>query len=412
MTGNIATKRKTCRGCGGGNLRMFLNLGRMPLAGGYLNKGSRGKERRFPLKVYFCPNCGLVQILDVINPQILFKKYYYISSVIKSMDEHFQKYYVYLKKKYLNRKNASLLEFGSNDGVLLKYFLKDKDIKAVGVDPSENVTKMAKKIGCDVHLGYFNTQTALSLYKKYGKFDVVTGSNVFAHTDNIDEILYAADLLLKEGGHFIIEVHYLLDLIEKFQFDTVYHEHLSYYSLTSLKNIFAQYGFKLIDVVHLEMHGGGIRAVAVRSTTKTKESPELKKYLRKEKELTTLRLLKFQEKVDRQREKIRKLMRQLKRQHKKVVGYGAAGRGTILLNYCGIDRKHLKYVVDVSPLRQGKLMPGVRIPIYPLEKLRKRPSDYVLVIAWNYFDSILSQEKELMRRGVKFIKPLPEVSIV
>ena len=411
----IISHRNNCRGCFSKNLKCFLDLGTMPLAGGFLKKNQIVNEVKIPLKVYFCKNCGLVQILDVVDPTVLFKNYFYISSVIKSLSDHFKEYSQFLKRNYLKKNGSQLLEFGSNDGVLLQYFMNNKNIKTLGIDPSVNVSKIARKKGLNVIVDYFSQKSALKINQKYGLMDVVTGSNVFAHVDDIHEIINAAKILLKENGVFIVEVHYLLDLRKKFQYDTIYHEHLCYYSVYALKNIFELEDLKIVDVQRLSMHGGGIRVIATKKSSRLKVSENVKKIINNElknglNKFTSFK--KFASKIVSHKEKLQKLLLKIKKQKKTIVGYGASGRGTTLLNYCNIDTKILDYIVDLSPLRAGMLMPGVHIPIFHPEKSRKNPPDYFLVLAWNYFDSILQQEKKLKSKGVKFIIPFPKIKVI
>lgn len=405
----MISHRKNCRGCFSKKITKFLDLGSMPLAGGFLKKNEIKKEKKFPLRVYYCEECGLVQILDIIDPAILFKNYFYLSSVIKSLSEHFRNYAKFLKSDYLKDPSAKLLEFGCNDGVLLQY-LKDRD--AFGVDPSHNVSKIAKAKKLRVWTNYFNQKSAKKIMDEIGKVDVVTGSNVFAHVDDIHEIIKAAKIILNPKGVFIIEVHYLKDLLDKFQYDTIYHEHLCYYSVSALKDIFAKVNMKIIDVVHLDMHGGGIRVVAVDKLSRRREKKSVSEFLKREKNVNLARLKMFGKYCHQHKERLTSLLNEIKRKKNKIVGYGAPGRGTILLNYCKIGKKFLDYIVDVSPLRSGMLMPGVHIPIVFPQVARKNPPDYFLVLAWNYARSILEQEKKLRKKGVKLIIPFPKIRII
>ena len=415
MNKKIIKKRNNCRGCFSKNIFNFLDLGNMPLAGGFLKKKDIIKEKKFPLKIYFCKNCGLVQILDVINPKILFEEYFYVSSVIKSLSLHFKKYAEFLKKNYLISKSSQLLEFGSNDGVLLQHFKNSKKVKAYGIDPSKNVSKIAQNKGLNIIVDYFTQKSAKKLLKKYGKMDVVSGSNVFAHADDIHEIIKAGKILLKNNGVFIIEVHYLYDLLKDFQYDTLYHEHLSYYSISSLNIILKLGGLKIIDVQHLAMHGGGVRVICAFENSDIKVKPSVSRFIKNEIKYKLNKLetyLKFERLCKKHKEKLFKLLKNIKRSGKSIVGYGAPGRGTTLLNYCNINTNILDYIVDASPLRTGKYMPGVHIPIYNIKKGRKNPPDYFLVLAWNYLSSILEQENKLVKKGVRFIIPFPKIKII
>ena len=401
--------KKFCRGCFGKNIVKFLDLGAVPLAGGFLKKNEIKREKKYPLKVYCCEECGLVQILDIIDPAVLFKKYFYLSSVIKSLSEHFRIYAKYLKREYLKKPSSRLLEFGCNDGVLLQY-LKDK--QAYGIDPSRNVSEIARKKGFKVWTGYFNQKFARKILGEIGRMDIVTGSNVFAHIDDIHEIIKAAKIILKPEGVLIVEVHYLKDLLEKFQYDTIYHEHLCYFSVGALKKMFETEKMRIIDVIHLDMHGGGIRVVVANVNSSHKEKKSVSDFMKKEKDINLRRLKNFGKHCQKHRKRLISLLSQIKKRNQRIVGYGAPGRGTILLNYCGIGKNFLDYIVDVSPLRSGRLMPGVHIPIKNPDFARKNPPDYFLVLAWNYTSSILRQEKELVKKGVKFIIPFPKIKIV
>lgn len=406
----IYRKRNNCRGCGSKKIFKFLDLGEMPLAGGFLSSEKEAKkELKFPLDVYYCKNCGLTQILTIIDPSVLFKNYFYISSVIKSLSEHFKEYAEFLKKNYLKEDSSKLLEFGCNDGVLLQYL---EGTKSYGIDPSDNVSKIAKKKGLNVRTGFFNQESAKKILKGIGKVDVVTGSNVFAHVDDIHEIVKAAKLILKPDGVFIIEVHYLKDLLDKFQYDTIYHEHLCYYSIKALKKIFSIDDMKIIDVIHLEMHGGGIRVVAANKESSLRKKKSVSGFLSGEKDINFNRLKKFGKFCEKHKRQLVSLLGKIKKKNQTIVGYGAPGRGTILLNYCNIGKNFLDYIVDVSPLRAGKLMPGVHVPIVGLQAARENPPDFFLVLAWNYALSILEQEKQLSGKGVKFIIPFPKIRIL
>lgn len=405
----MITHRKKCRGCFSKKVVVFLDLGKVPLAGGFISNEGIKKERKFSLKVYFCKECGLVQILDVVDPSVLFKNYFYVSSVIKSLSEHFEEYAKFLNKKYLKAPNSKLLEFGCNDGVLLQYL---KKTKSYGIDPSNNVSKIAKKKGLNVWTGFFDQKSAKKILNKIGKVDVVTGSNVFAHVDDIHEIIKASKIILKSEGVFIIEVHYLKDLLDKFQYDTIYHEHLCYYSVTALKKIFSIEDMKIIDVIHLKMHGGGLRVIVANKNSNLKKKKSVVRFLEDERDIDLDRLRGFSEYCKKHKKQLVSLLSKIKKRNKSIVGYGAPGRGTILLNYCDIGNNFLDYVVDVSPLRAGKLMPGVHVPIYSPEKARKIPPDYFLVLAWNYEEYILKNEEKLKKKRVKFIIPFPKIKIL
>ena len=377
-------KRDSCRGCFGKDLHVFLDLGDVPLAGGYLSEDQLDKNQKFPLKVSYCNSCGLVQIQDFIDPSVLFGKYLYSSSVIKSLSEHFYEYANFLKNNFLNKQHAKLVEFGCNDGVLLQYFKDEKNIEAYGVDPSPNISKLASDKGFHIYNDYFNSVTSRKIFNDIGEVDVVTGSNVFAHVDDIHEIIRASKSLLKCNGIFVVEVHYLGTLLDQFQYDTIYHEHLCYYSVTALRNIFALHNLKIVDVKALSMHGGSIRVISTQMESWREINLSVDEFIRREENITLELLNNFQVKVDSHREELSKLLKRCKSSGKRLVGYGASGRGTMLLNHCGIDKSILDYVVDISPLRIGLYIPNVNLSIMSPLVARENKPDMFLLLAWNY----------------------------
>lgn len=410
---NTLIHRINCRGCLSLNIVKFLDLGKMPLAGGFLDKNQIPDEKRFDLSVYFCRNCSLVQIIDVVPPNILFEKYQYISSVIKSLSDYFKEYAAFLQTKQYLPSEGFLVEFGCNDGVLLEC-LSDSNIGILGVDPSKNVSEMGRQKGLPIITDYFTVPVAEMIKKKNGKADVVTGSNVFAHTDDIHEIVKAAKTLLKNDGVFIVEVHYIVDLLNDCQYDTIYHEHLLYYSVHALNYIMTHHNLKLINVVRTKMHGGAIRVIAARQNSKWRPESSVEEILslEKEKQITSEKTyINFGEHARAHAEKLKSLLLSLKKKGNTISGYGAPGRGTILLNYAKIGNDILGYIIDASPLRAHKYMPGVHTPIHSHDYFKKNPTDYSLMLAWNYKDYIFSQEKEYIANGGKFIIPFPYISI-
>jgi len=410
---NLVNFRNDCRVCGNKKIKKIIDLGNMPLAGGFIKKiNAKKKEIKVPLICYYCDKCNLLQVKDSINSNILFDDYNYSSSTIPSLRLHFHDYAEKIKKKFKSKKEVKLLEFGSNDGVLLKKFIGNKKFTCLGVDPAINISKLAKQNGVNVYLGNFDTNAALEIKKKYGKFDYITGSNVFAHIDDIHSVVLAAKELLENNGTFVTEVHYLPNLIELNQYDFIYHEHLNYYTLKSLVMLFKIHKLKLINAEMISTHGGSIR-VSVTPNLSKNISLKVKKILQSEKKINNKYFDKFNENILVQRKQINQMLNSLILSKKKIIGYGASGRGTILLNYCNIDRKSLDYIVDESPLRAGKLMPGVKLPIFSMDYFKKNNAkvDYVLIIAWNYTNSIIKKVKKI-NKNIKFIVPFPYPHII
>ena len=385
----------------------------MPLAGGFVSKlNLKKKEIKVPLIVHFCENCLLLQVKDSVTDKILFKNYKYSSSTIPSLQDHFKSYSEKIKKQFYKKKSVKLLEFGANDGVLLLNFKNDKKYFCLGVDPAKNIAKLGKKKNLNYFVGLFNKNNAKKLKKKFGEFDFITGSNVFAHIDDIHSVVQASKQLLNSDGDFVTEVHYLPNLISLNQYDFIYHEHVNYYTLTSLMKLFDMHDMNLYKFEKIKTHGGSIRVYVSLNKTK-KKSHKLLEMIEAEKRINKSYFKRFIKKSINQKNNLKKLLINLRNQKKSVVGFGASGRGTILLNFCKIDKNLVECIIDESPLRYGKYMPGVKIPIknfnYFLNK--NKEIDYILIIAWNYSLSVIKKVKRINDK-IKFIIPFPFPKIV
>jgi SAM-dependent methyltransferase len=392
----------TCRGCDSEELELFLDLGNMPLAGGFLaNAEALAEEALYPLPVYVCRVCGLVQIREMIDPEILFQNYSFSSSTIGPLVQHFEAYAKWLQEELTPR---FVVEFGCNDGILLAP-LGQLGIKTCGVDISKNITDIARNRGLDVITGYFDEATAEVIKRQCGQADVVTGSNAFAHNDKPETILQAARQLLKPDGHLCLEVMYAGDLLEMLQWDTLYHEHLTFYCLNTLQTLLHRYGFYIVDAVRLPMHGGSLR-VAASPNPDEPARPGVGEILAYEAErglADPTTWINFGRHIGRKIEIVQKTLQALSRTHR-IWGYGAAGKATLWVNACQMT--YLEAMVDASPLRAGKFMPGTHTPIVFPSELQKNPPDYIFVTAWNYADLIRS--KETWYNGV-WITPLPDL---
>jgi len=398
----MTMRRTTCRGCDSGKLRQFLDLGMMPLAGGFLpNEEAAVHERFYPLSVHVCEACGLVQILEVVSPEVLFQDYSFSSSTIGPLVQHFEDYANWLNAKLRPR---IVVEFGCNDGVLLAP-LEKLGIKAIGIDISHNITEMARGKGLDVITCYFDETTADTILARVGAVDVVTGSNVFAHNDNPAHILEAAKRVLKPGGHLCLEIMYAGDLLESLQWDTLYHEHLTFYSLSSLKALLDRHSFQVVHAERIPMHGGSLRVLAILGEQATVQPSVsgLLDYEKATRQTDPSMWLDFGERAHRKIQVVAETFGDLSHQSR-IVAYGAAGKATLWVNACKMT--YLEAVVDASPLRAGKLMPGTHTRIVYPDALRNNPPDYIFVTAWNYAKHI--QAKENWYKGI-WSTPLPEL---
>jgi len=404
-------QNRKCRICGNPKLEKILDLGDTPPANSFLSKKNlKRKESKFPLVLVFCDKCSLVQLGHSVDPKVLFQNYHYNTGASKPLVNHFQNMAEEISKKYLNGKDDLLVEFGSNDGVLIGT-LKDRH-RVLGVDPASNVAKLAKERGVETITDYFGKQSAKKITKKFGNAKVIVANNVFAHIDDVHDVLKGVDILLHNDGHFIFECHWVGNLIGQGGFDQIYHEHLFYYSLHSLRVLLDTMDFVIKDVKLVPIHGESLRVYAGKSG---RSNVMVKEFLIREKEMGLTKKETYQnfgEKVESNKEKLTDLLEALKRLGKKIVGYGAPGKSTTLLNYLNIGPKTLDFITDTTSSKQGTYTPGTHIPVVHPEILMREKPDYILLLSWNYADAILEKEKELRKRGVKFIIPVPEVRIL
>jgi methylation protein EvaC len=353
-----------------------------------------------------CRDCTLMQISEVVDPDIIFAGYSYASSTTHTLSSHFARMARDLVALGVTHHDL-VLEFGCNDGVLIRP-LRHLGVKAVGVDPSDVARRASEAEGWPLVPGYFDAASASQVLSTYGRAKVVVANNVFAHIDDLDGTMSVVSDTLRQDGFFVIEVHYQGDLIRDFQFDTVYHEHLCYYSLSSLITLLDRFDFSVIGVHPIPIHSGSIRVVAAPKSANRPVSDDVARTLVAE---TNWDVAHFVAGVQRRCLTLRKLIQDLRSSGRSIVGYGAAGRATVLLNYCQFGPKLIDYVVDMSPLRHGRLVPGVRVPVCPPATFHDRYPEYALMTAWNYETEIVKKEHEFLEAGGRFIIPLPEVRI-
>jgi len=388
--------RNKCRICNCSGIIEFLNLGNLPLANNLLLSIDEKKET-FPLSLAFCPECYLVQLTNVISPDKLFKNYLYSSSTIKTLDNHFKDLSNILKHKYGLNNKSFVIDIGSNDGILLKHW-KEHGIKYIGIEPSTNLSKIANDNDLTTINDYFNIKSALKIRKTYGRVNIITLSNVFAHIDNIKDTLISFNILLKKNGVVVIEVPYVFDMLDNLTFDLIYHEHLSYFSVTSLNKLFSDNGFKIVDIEHIDIHGGSIRVYITRKESDFDGGLTWNNYLHYEKtrDVNNLNIYdNFSKIVYNLRDIIREDLMNYK-EGTMLVGFGAPAKCTTLLNFLGEDvSKTIKYIIDESEFKRGKYVPGVRIPILGLDSLLAYPQpDIIIVFAWNYLEEIKNKSLE------------------
>lgn len=415
MPKSLVKKVKHCRMCKNKNLKRFLFLGDMPSVNNFLTAYQLNElEHKFPLTVCYCGDCGMVELEEVVNPEYMFKNYVYISSFSKTMLAHFGDLATFLVEKFGLNSGTLVTEIGSNDGTLLKFF-KTAGVPLLGVDPAKNLAKLANDNGIETWDDFFSTKLAQRMVREKGHASVIIGTNVFAHIDDLDKVLKGLDIALSEDGVFVAEFPYLMNLIEGLQFDTIYHEHLSYFSLKPLIHLFSRFGFEMFDVQRIPVHGGSIRIFVSRSKAKRTLSKSLKELLDLEEKVGLYdprALKKFAKEVQTIKKDLRKLLISLKKDGKRVAGFGAPAKGNILLNYCEIDNRLLSYVTDNIPYKQGLYTPGTHLQVFPEEKIKEDKPDYLLLLPWNFKEEILSKLTDFRRSGGRIIVPIPRVTVL
>ena len=408
----IASQPTACRSCGYTELKNVLSLGRTPLANALLTTQQLSEpEGTYPLELVFCPHCSLVQITETVPPEKLFREYVYLSSFSETMLRHAEALStVLIGSKHLGA-DSLVVEVASNDGYLLRYY-KRAGVPVLGIEPATNIARVAEQRGIQTICDFFNDDLAVELVGEGYKADVIHAHNVLAHVPDLNGFVRGLRHLLKEAGTIVIEVPYVKDMIDRCEFDTVYHEHLSYFSLTALNALFARNDLTIQKLERLPIHGGTLRVYAGHEPTQDESVVQL---LHEEKEhgLGELNFYSgFGAMVERLRDELVTLLRDLKAQDKRIAVYGASAKCTTLLNYCGLGRETLDYVVDRSSVKQGLYTPGTHLKIHAPEKLLEDMPDYVLLLTWNFADEILEQQSEYRQRGGRFIVPVPEVKVV
>jgi SAM-dependent methyltransferase len=411
-----AIMRPSCRFCGASLRHPFVDLGTSPLANSYLTSAQLNQmEPFYPLYVYVCERCFLVQLEEFASPEQLFGDYAYFASYADSWLCHAWRYSAMAIARFGLDARSQVVEIASNDGYLLQYFVA-RGIPVLGVEPAANVAKVAMEKGIPTRVGFFGEETARRLVAEGLQADLAVANNVLAHVPKLNDFVRGLKILLKPHGVTTLEFPHLLRLMAENQFDTIYHEHFSYFSFTTVETIFAAHGLTLFDVEELPTHGGSLRIYASHAEHSLQAVTPCIMDLRAREEAAGLTHLgsyvAYTERVKETKRKLLAFLLAAKRAGKSIVAYGAAAKGNTLLNYCGIRTDFIDYTVDRSPHKQGCFLPGTHIPIYHPDKVKETTPDYLLILPWNLAEEIVAQMAYIREWGGQFVIPIPEVRVV
>jgi len=404
---------KNCRNCGN-DISPFVSFGKMPIANAFLTPDQFETEYRFDLQVQFCEKCGLVQLVDQPDPKKMFhENYAFFSSTSNRMISHFKEWADFIKYHFLSYKNPFVVEIGSNDGIMLKNFAS-ANIRHLGIEPSANVAEVASANGVDTICNFFDETLARHLVFEYGKTDAFLSANVMCHIPSIHSIAEGIQIMLKPKGVLIFEDPYLGDIIEKTSYDQMYDEHVFYFSVGSVRNIFGKHGLELIDIEPQNTHGGSMRYTLCHKgaflpsnsvTDQLKKEEKLKLHLSE-------RYIEFKVSIEKSRNDLCSLLKKIKRDGKRVVGYAATSKSTTITNYCNITSELVEFISDTTPIKQGKFSPGTHIPVLSHDAFANNYPDYALLFGWNHAEEIMEKETAFRASGGKWIVYVPEVKII
>jgi SAM-dependent methyltransferase len=411
---NFCHRRTTCRLCGGKRLTPVLQLAPTPPANAFVSRDELDKPQPcFPLDVFFCENCCHIQLLDVVNPSVLFENYVYVSGTSPAFVAHFESYARGILTRFKPAPGSLVIDIGSNDGTLLRFF-QQAGMKVLGVDPARNIATEATRNGIPTLAAFFNPKLAAEIRAQHGAVAIITANNVFAHIDNLESIVEGIRTLLAPDGVFVFEVSYLVDVFEKTLFDTIYHEHLDYHSVKPLVPFFKRLGMELIEAVRVDSHGGSLHGIAQLKGGPRPVGRSVAEAIAYEEKLGFDRaetFRQFGQNIDALKNDLGKLLRELKAKGKKIAGFGAPAKATTLMYHFEIGPDLIDFIVDDSPLKQNLFTPGYHVPVVPSAVMYEQKPDYVLMLAWNFAEPLMKRHQPYTDAGGHFIVPIPQLKI-
>ena len=414
MDKNLLSKRDNCRLCESKKLELAVPLLPTPVAEKYLEKNELKNEELFcPLDLYMCLSCGHVQLLDIVEPNFLYSNYTYSSGRSKGLVNHFKEYAEQVCKKFNPTENSLVIDIGSNDGTLLKFF-KDHNLRVLGIDPANEIALKASSEGINTIPKFFGQNLAKEIVKEHGKAKIITANNAFAHMDNLKEIMQGVKILMKEDSIFVFEISYLLDVIEKVLLGTIFHEHHSYHSIKPLKKFFNNFDMELIDITRNNIQGGSLVGVVQFKKGKYKIDNSVQETLiieqkKKIDEVETLKV--FAKNLDITKQKVKSLFNEIVQQKKTIAGFGAARSGTTLITQMQIGNM-IEYMVDDNETKQGKYSPGDHILVKPTNYIYENMPDYLVILAWVHSKNIISNHQKYLEMGGSFIVCFPKLEVI
>ena len=414
-SGGVCRRRATCRLCDSDDLSLVLSLTPTPPANAFITADALDTPQEcFPLDLHICGACGHLQLLHVVDPSLLFADYVYVSGTSPSFVAHFEDYATHVIETYRPPPGALVVDIGSNDGTLLRFF-HNAGMAVQGVDPACDIAKAACEAGIETLNAFFDAALSAQIREDKGAAAVVTANNVFAHIDDLAGVVAGVRALLEEDGVFVFEVSYLADVLEKTLFDTIYHEHLSYHAVAPLVSFFSRNGMELIAAERVDTHGGSLRGTAQLAGGAREVASSVEAYLELEERLGLGRAETFHdfaERIDALKISLRDLLLGLKAEGQSIAGYGAPAKATTLMYHFGLGPDIIDFIVDDSSLKQGLYLPGLHVPVLPSSAIAEQGPDYLLILAWNFAQSIMANNSALHDMGGRFIIPVPKLEVV